>query len=170
MDPSGLADANVVPGSFLTELSAIAAPETFIWSRLVDAVLSVADAEAMSTHARIERWALDEAPLAGRLVFEMFQWLYRENRLCRGTLQLGGKRIGPSSIVVPTLALVNTLDEIAPLGSVKPFIDNLANTDARLLEYPGERGVGLQHLAILVGRHAQAEVWPEILQWLEAHR
>jgi hypothetical protein len=34
----------------------------------------------------------------------------------------------------------------------------------------GERGVGLQHLAILIGRHAQAEVCPEILQWLEAHR
>jgi len=29
---------------------------------------------------------------------------------------------------------------------------------------------GLQHLAILVGRQAYAEIWPEILSWLKAPR
>jgi hypothetical protein len=31
----------------------------------------------------------------------------------------------------------------------------------------GERGVCLQHLGILVGRDAQAHIWPQILSWLK---
>src|SRR6266436_6820201 len=31
------------------------------------------------------------------------------------------------------------------------------------IKYPGEVGVGLQHLAMLVGRQSFARVWPEII-------
>jgi hypothetical protein len=40
---------------------------------------------------------------------------------------------------------------------------------ARIIEYKGEIGVGLQHLGILVGRQAHARVWPEIIAWLKGH-
>jgi hypothetical protein len=38
--------------------------------------------------------------------------------------------------------------------------------NVRIIEYPGEIGVSLQHLGILVGRQAHADVWPEIISWL----
>jgi hypothetical protein len=41
---------------------------------------------------------------------------------------------------------------------------------AHLIEYAGETGVGLQHLAILVGRQAYAQIWPRIISWLKAPR
>jgi hypothetical protein len=68
--------------------------------------------------------------------------------------------------LVATLAVVNTADDVAPPNSLKPFADAMA-TNVRIIEYPGELGVCLQHLGILIGRHAQAEVWPEILSWLK---
>jgi acyl-CoA synthetase (AMP-forming)/AMP-acid ligase II len=37
-------------------------------------------------------------------------------------------------------------------------------------EYPGETGVCLQHLGILVGREARAKVWPGIISWLSRSR
>jgi polyhydroxyalkanoate synthase len=40
--------------------------------------------------------------------------------------------------------------------------------DVRLIEFPGELGVSLQHLGILIGRKAQAHVWPEIISWINA--
>jgi polyhydroxyalkanoate synthase len=98
----------------------------------------------------------------------MLEWLYRENRLCRGTLQIGERIVGPSCLRLPTLAVVNTADEIAPLASVMPFLDAMAGPDIRVLEFPGEIGVGLQHLGFLVGRQAYARVWPEIISWLGA--
>src|SRR5918994_5862104 len=170
MAPSNLAEMEVVPGSLLSQLSAWASPETFVWSRLLDAAVSSADPAARAIHARVERWALDEVPLPTRLVHEILEWLYREDRLCQGTLAIRERIAGPSCLRLPTLVVVNSRDEIAPPASVLPFIKAMPGQDVRVLEYPGEIGVGLQHLGILVGRKAYARVWPEIISWLNARR
>jgi polyhydroxyalkanoate synthase len=164
--PSGLSETDVVAGSLLSHVSAAASPKTFLWSRWKDAALSLTDPSALEIHARIERWSLDEVALPAKLVNQIVQWLYRENRLCRGTLPVGDRTVGPSSLQVPTLAIVNTGDEIGPLASIAPFIDKLKTTDTRIIEYPGEVGVVLQHLGILVGREAFARIWPQIISWL----
>jgi polyhydroxyalkanoate synthase len=161
-------DAEAFPGSLLSHMSMLAAPDTFVWSRLTDAMLSAADRHAMEVHARVERWALDEASLPGRLVHEIIEWLYRENRLCRGLLAIGGTAVGPARLAAPTLAVVNTSDAVAPLSSLKPFIQAMPTDDTRIIEYPGEVGVCLQHLGMLVGRRAQAQVWPEIVSWINS--
>jgi polyhydroxyalkanoate synthase len=166
--PSTLSETEVIAGTLLSQLSVLASPRTFLWSRLADAAASIADPLAMEVHGRIERWTLDEIPLPGRLVHQILQWLYRENRLCRGTLPVRHTTVGPSNVCVPTLAVVNTSDEVAPMASIKPFIEAMPGRDVRLIEYPGESGVGLQHLAILAGRNAYAQVWPEIISWLNA--
>lgn len=168
MAPSSLDDTDVVPGSLLSQLSALASPETFVWSRLLDATLSSADPLAWEVHARVERWALDEVPLPGRLVHQMLEWLYRENRLCTGDLRIGERTVGPACLKMPTLAVVNTADEIAPPASVTPFLEAIPGPDVRVLDFPGEVGVALQHLGILVGRQAYARTWPEIISWLKA--
>ena len=168
--PSGLGDAEPFPGSLLSHLSALASPDTFLWSRLTDAAFSVTDRHALEIHARVERWALDEVPLPGKLVHQLIEWLYRENRFCRGNLTIDGKLVGPQSVSVPTLAVVNITDDVAPLDSVKPFIDAMLTRDARIIEHPGEIGVCLQHLGILIGREAHAQVWPEIISWMDARR
>ena len=36
------------------------------------------------------------------------------------------------------LAIVNTADEIAPLNTVKPFLDEMPIKETRIIEYPGE--------------------------------
>ena len=165
--PSEISDADPFPGSLLSHASALASPGAFVWSRLMDAAMSIADPHAMEIHARVERWALDEVPLPGKLVHQIIEWLYRENRFSRGILKIGGKFISPSSLSVPTLAVINTADDVAPSNSLKPFADAMAK-DVRIIEYSGELGVCLQHLGILVGRRARAQVWPEILSWLQS--
>jgi polyhydroxyalkanoate synthase len=168
--PSDFCDTDPFPGSLLSHMSAMASPSTFIWSRLLDAALSAFDPRALDIHARVERWALDEVPLPGKLVHQIIEWLYRENRLCRGALTVRGDPVDPSGLSIATLAVVNMADEIAPLVSVKPFIEAIPAELAKIIEYPGELGVCLQHLGILVGRQAHAQVWPEIFSWLDAHR
>jgi len=103
------------------------------------------------------------------LVHQLIQWLYRENRLCRSELQIDGKLFGPQNISVPTLAVVNRTDDIAPLESIKPFIDAMPNKDVRIIEHWGEIGVSLQHLGILIGQKAHGQVWPEIISWINTH-
>ena len=166
--PSAVSESKPFPGSLLSQMSALASPDTFIWSRLIDAVLSINDPRALDIHARVERWALDEVALPGRLVHEIIEWLYRDDRFCRGVLPVRERLVGPLTLSVPTLAVVNTADEVAPPNSVKPFIDAMPAAGARMIDYPGEPGVCLQHLGILVGRQAHAQVWPEIFSWLDS--
>lgn len=166
--PLGVSGADPCPGSLLSYMSALASPDAFVWSRLRDAAGSVGDRHALDIHGRVERWALDEVPLPGKLVCQFIDWLYREDRFYRGTLKIDETLVGPFSLSVPTLAVVNTADEVCPLASVEPFIEAMREEDARIVEYPGENGIGLQHLGILIGRQAHARVWPQIISWLES--
>jgi len=166
---ANLSTIDVLPGSLLSFLAVVAAPETFLWSRLVDIVLSTGDPRALMVHARVERWALDEFPLPGRLVHEILEWPYHENRLCAGTLRIGDQLLGPAALRLPVLAVANTADAVAPRQSIAPFIDAMPTGFGELDEYPGETSVGLQHLALLVGREAHRAVWPRIFSWLHAH-
>ncbi len=127
--PKPVSDSDPYPGSILSHASAAASPHTFIWSRLMDAIQSAGDGRAVDIHARIERWALDEVALPGKLVREIVDALYRENQFCRGTLRVGGRMIGPSSLSVQTLAVVNTADAVAPLVSLNPIRDVWALKD-----------------------------------------
>jgi polyhydroxyalkanoate synthase len=167
--PPSFRDMDVVPGSLLSQLCALASPETFVWARLTDAGMSMSDPRAAGIHARIERWALDERPLQGKLVHEILQWLFREDRFFGSRLSIGMKTVGPSSLRAPTLAVVNAVDEVAPPGSIRPFVDAMGEGNVCVVEHGGEIGVGLQHLAVLVGRQAHAQVWPKIFSWMHAH-
>jgi len=167
--PSDLDEAEPRPGSLITQMSALASPDTFVWSRLMDVALSVTDRTAWETHARVERWALDEVPLPGKFVHQLIEWLYREDRFYRGELRIN-KLIGRQSASAPALAIVNTADDIAPIEAVKPFIESLATPDAGIIEYPGEIGVGLQHLGPLIGKRAHATIWPAIVRWMDGRR
>jgi polyhydroxyalkanoate synthase subunit PhaC len=123
--PEEFPESEVVAGSLLSQIGAIASPNTFVWLRWIDAALSLADPAAMDIHARVERWALDEVALPSKLINQIVQWLYIENRLCRGTLTVLDRTIRPANLPIPTLAIINTADEIAPVSLVAPFLDKI---------------------------------------------
>lgn len=161
--------SGVLPGSLLSEISAMASPATFVWSRFWDMAASGLDARAAQIRPRVEHWALDEMPLSARLVHDIFQLLYCENRLCNGTLTIHERQARPSALRLPTLAVANVADEVAPPASAARFLDAMPDVEKRLIELPGETGVVLQHLSVLLGREALARTWPEIVAWIRAH-
>ncbi|HZR77501.1 alpha/beta fold hydrolase [Bradyrhizobium sp.] len=164
--PNPVSDARIYPGSVLSQASAAASPVTFIWSRYLDAITCATDRAAMDIHARVQRWAFDEVALPGKLVSEIVEWLYRENRFHRAILNVEGRMIGCKDLSTPTLAVVNTADPVAPVNSVRPIGETLGPEEFQLIEYPGERGICLQHLGVLVGRQAHAWLWPQIVDWI----
>lgn len=156
----------LVPGSFLSQVSALASPATFVWSRLADAARSLADAQALENHLRIQGWALDEVALPGKFMGQVLEWLYREDQLCRGMLAIKGRALGPGDLATPTLAVVDAADDVAPRSAVEPFL-RASRAPSDVLEYLGETGVALQHLTLLVGRKARASVWPQVIAWAD---
>jgi polyhydroxyalkanoate synthase len=104
--------------------------------------------------------------LPGRLTGQIVDWLYREDRFCRGSLSMSGRRVGPADIARPILAVVDTGDVVTPRAAIEPFL-TACPAPSRLLEHTGDAGTPLQHLAVLVGREAHARLWPQILAWAE---
>ena len=157
-----------VPGSVLDIVSYLADPDSFGWSRWTDWLDSYADPEALQTHLLVERWTLDEMPLARHLVEEVIEDLYRQDRFMRGDLTLGRRRTAPESIAAPVLSVAETRSPIAPPVSILPFHDALPNKDKVLLWYEGDRGVSLQHVGMLVGKSAHQAMCPKIIGWMHA--
>jgi polyhydroxyalkanoate synthase len=164
--PTAATAVQVMPGSLLSVICASASPDIFIWSRVLDAALSAGNQDAMTLLTRVERWTLDEVALSGALVREVFEQLYCDDEFCRGRLVLGGQRLGPKRLELPTLLVANKADEIASPSSARRFARAMPNGHCVVFEQPSEDGVGLQHLALLVGRDAHARLWPEIIAWL----
>jgi len=67
-----------LPGSLLSAASHSAAAAAFGEERQRDWLASLNDAAALATHQRVERWCLDELPLARALVIDLVRQLYAE--------------------------------------------------------------------------------------------
>ncbi|MDQ0509839.1 alpha/beta hydrolase [Ancylobacter amanitiformis] len=159
-----------VPGSQLSQGCAMLSPVAFVWARWMDIALSLTDPTALNVHLHVTRWALDEVALPGKLIRQMVDWLYREDRFRLGRLALGAHVLGPADLTTPVLAVITPADEIGPRAAVEPFFARISGGDTQILEHPAEIGVGLQHLAILAGRRAHAQTWPQIAGWMAARR
>lgn len=158
-----------VSGSFLNQMSYLAAPMAFGAARWADWFLSLPDAKAAQTHLRVERWTLDEMPLPRRLFEEVVEELYREDRFMSGTLMVNGRAAVAEGVGAPLLSVVDPRSRVVSPESVLPFHEAVHNPDRQVLWYEGDRGVALQHVGVLVGKNAHQHLWPEILEWIFDH-
>lgn len=155
-----------VPGSFLNMVSVAAAPHVFQWESYVDLSLCAADREAFASHMRVQRWMLDEFPLPGKLFTDIVELLYRQDQLMQGSLSIGGRQIGPHHLKAPLLNVVDPRSTVIPPQSILPFHEAAGSRSKQLLQYDGDIGVAIQHVGVLVGKNAHADIWPAIFRWL----
>jgi len=167
---SGLLDVapGNVPGSLLSFASFMASPETFGRDRLLDWMRGWQDYEALRSQLRVERWTLDELPLARRLVRDIAKRLYAEDGFLRGTLELSRRTAAARQVVAPLLIVADERCPIVPPQAILPFAQAAGAADKRLLWYKGDVGVALRHVGVLIGANAQRQLWPEILRWVRA--
>lgn len=161
----GLRKVSAFPGTVLNALSVTASPESFLWWRWRDWLLSANDPAALRTHLLVERWTLDEYLMPSALFADVVD-LYREDRFMRGTLHINGNTAMPENVTMPVLAVVDPESDVVPPSSVVPFLDALPDRNWTLLHYEGDTGVALRHVGVLVGRNAHRILWPEIFSWV----
>jgi hypothetical protein len=116
-------------------------------------------------HLRVQRCTLDEFTLPARLFADVVHNLYRDDQFMRGELVVAGRRVGPDALVVPLLNVVDPRSTVVPRSPIESFQHSAASRHKAVLEYRGDRGVGLQHVGVLVGDHAQAMLRRQIIGW-----
>lgn len=108
----------------------------------------------------METWLNDNIPVAGEMFREFVKHCMQENRLIRGELRVGKKRVDLRNITCPVLNLVAQHDHLVPCGQSLPFNDAVGSTDRSAINFPAG------HIGLAVGSRANRELWPRVCDWL----
>ena len=120
------------------------------------------DRDALANFVRMERWIHDSPDQAGVAFREFVHGFFRENRLVRGGLSIGGHAVDLRRIGCPVLNIYATQDHLVPPSASRPLAGLTASRDYTPFEFDGG------HIGIYVSRSAQELLPRTIAQWLQA--
>ncbi len=124
---------------------------------------NVEDLRFVSNYFAMELWVNDNIPVAGETFREFVKSLYQSNRLVRGELVLGGRRVDLGRLTCPLLLLMAKNDHLVPPPSTEGIRPHVGSRDVEAV------AIEAGHVGLVVGGKAQRTLWPEATRWL-AHR
>jgi polyhydroxyalkanoate synthase len=112
------------------------------------------------SYQAMAKWVADNPPFPARAFREWITWMYKENRLVDGRLQLRGERVDLRRIEQNLLVVTAGSDHIAPPEGTIPLLDLVSSEDVTHVARPGG------HIGLMAGSKAKHEIWPELTEWL----
>jgi polyhydroxyalkanoate synthase subunit PhaC len=150
-----------IPGRQVDWANKLMKPVTNYWTTYRRLWQQVLDGEAKpAAYQAMARWVADNPPFPGRAYREWITWMYKENRLARGTMRLRGRRADLGAIEQNLLVVTAGADHIAPRDGTIPVLDAVSSADVTHLDRPGG------HIGLMAGSRAAKEIWPDIAEWL----
>jgi len=102
----------------------------------------------------LEDWVNEGAPLTLAAGHDLIENFYGADIPGNGLWEVGGRRIDPTALSSPTLAIASSTDRIVP-GKARPPADE-------------ERILRLGHVGMIVGHTAREQLWEPLSEWLTA--
>jgi polyhydroxyalkanoate synthase len=118
------------------------------------------DKEKLLNFLRMEKWIFDSPNQAGECFRQFIKDFFQDNKLVKGTLEVGDKKIDLKKVTMPLLNIYAIADHIVPPSSTKPLNDLVGSKDKELYEFKGG------HIGVFVGSKSQKELAPSIAKWL----
>jgi len=118
------------------------------------------DKEKLLNFLRMEKWKADCPDLAGEMFRKYIKDLWRDNKLIKGELEIGGRKVDLKNVTMPFLNVYATEDNIIPNNSTIPVNDLIGSKDKELYAFPGG------HIGVFVGAKSQKELAPKVAKWV----
>jgi len=115
----------------------------------------------MENFVRMEKWIFDSPDQAGEAFRQFARWFFQENRLMKGTLEIGGRRVDLKQITQPVLNIYGKQDHLVPPSASTPLEQLIGTTDYLPL------ALGVGHIGMYVSSKAQRELPQAIAHWLK---
>src|SRR5258706_7160434 len=103
----------IVPGEVLNAAYVSLMPFRLLQQKYVN-LLDGGDQAQIDNFMRMEKWIFDSPAQAGAAFAQFARWFFPENRLLKGTLELGGRRAGPPELTHPLLNIYPKPDPLVP--------------------------------------------------------
>jgi polyhydroxyalkanoate synthase len=149
-----------VPGEVLNGIFLALMPFRLMQQKYVRVLTGGSDQRALEDFVRMERWIFDSPPQAAAAFAQFVRWFYQENRLVRGTLEIGGQRVDLGAIRQPVLNLYALADHIVPPAASAAMQHHVGSRD-----YTG-CAIDTGHIGMYVSRKGADEIPSRIIAWL----
>ena len=162
LDTQLLERAGNVPGELLNALFLSLMPFRLTQQKYVRLLTGRPDQRAVEDFVRMERWIFDSPPQAAVALAQFVRWFYQENRLMRGTLELGGRTVELRNVRAPLLNLYAGADHLVPPAASAVMGRYVGSTDYTAC------AIDTGHIGMYVSRKAREEIPQRIISWLGA--
>ena len=157
-----LVDANhgLVPGDFLNQGFDMLKPMMKVQKQQT-LTNSLDDKDKLMNFLRMEKWISESPDQAGECFRQFMKELYQQNKLAKGELEVGGKKVNLKNLTSPLLNIYATEDHLVPPAATIPLNDLVGSKDKELYSFKGG------HIGVFVGGKSQKELAPAVTKWLK---
>ncbi len=150
----------VVPGSVMNFSYLILKPYTLSMDKYIKMAPKMYDREFLKNYIRMERWTFDSPDQEGETLRQFIKDLYQGNKLVKGELVIGDKKVDLKNIKCPVLMACGDADHLVPLSASEKFVDYVGSSDATYLHFP------TGHIGMFTSSKSQKQIIPSITEWL----
>jgi polyhydroxyalkanoate synthase len=130
-------------------------------NKTIKMLKSIENETQLTSFLRMESWIADSPGQAGECLRKFIKDLYQENKLIKGTMQLGNRTVDLKKVTMPLLNIYAEEDHLVPPESSIRLNELVGSTDKRLTKFAGG------HIGVFVGSRSRKELAPAIAGWLK---
>ena len=161
LDPDKLvASYGNIPGDIMNLGFLLLNPARLMIDKYVGFLENIHNKDFVENFVRMERWIFDSPDLPGEAFREFIQWMFRENRLIKNELVIGGKKVDLKNITMPVLNIYGKYDHLVPPAACDQLTSKIGSTDKEDL------CLDTGHIGIYVSSKTQRQFGPKIIRWL----
>ncbi len=148
-----------IPGEQIDSAFGMLKPSMNI-SKYFGVMDAMEDQDKLMNFLRMEKWKGDLPAIAGEMYRKYIKDLFRDNKLIKGELELGGRKVNLKNMTVPFLNVYATEDNIIPNSSTLAVMNHIGSKDKKEYAFPGG------HIGVFVGGKSQKELAPTVAKWV----
>ena len=152
-----------MPGEFMGSVFSMMTPMRTLTKYNLDLLEVMDDKKKFLNFLRMEKWIADRPHHPGEAAKQWLKDLYQENKLVKGELELGGRKVDLKNVTMPVLNVFAKDDHIVPPAPTQALKLCVGSKDYQELPLPGG------HVGVFVGGKSQGLLGPGIANWLAEH-
>lgn len=163
MDVDAVVDSGGnVSGEMLNVAYVSLMPFRLMQQKYIGLVDILKDPRQVENFMRMEKWIFDSPDQSGDAFRQFTKWFFQENRLVKGTVELGGQKVDLKKITQPVLNVYGRQDHLVPPSASIPMERYIASKDYTAFE------MDVGHIGMYVSGKSQKQLPETIAQWLKA--
>jgi len=151
-----------IPGDFLNLEFLLLKPFQLGVQKYIDLLENIHSEDKLVNFLRMEKWIFDSPDQAGEAYRQFMKDFYQANKLIKGQVEIGKKRVDLGNIRIPILNIYADQDHLVPPASSMALETYIASVDYTVCSFP----VG--HIGMYVSSKVQRNLPPTIADWLKA--